>query len=365
MRVIIVGGGIIGLSIARFLIKSDVEVILIDKGRVGRKASWVAGGMLAPQAEGIRDKDFLQFCLASRNMYKEFCKEIEKDTGLDTGYWQCGILKLAFSEEELKTLKEDLIFFKNLGLSGEFISREELKKQYPDLGDDVLGGVLYPEDAQVDNSNLVIELEEFVKNNSRVLEFTSVEKINEKDGKFRSVSTEHGEIEGDVCVITTGAWSGEFGLPVYPVKGEMLALEIEKSNIDRVLYSSRAYLIPRKDYHRLVVGATQENVGFKDGNTAKGTLQLLNGAISTLKDLIEKNILELWFGYRPTTDDELPILGEGRMKNLIYATGHHRNGILLAPITAKVITKYILDGVQDKYLKLYSVDRFKRGEDEI
>ncbi len=359
MRVLIVGGGIIGLSIARNLIKADVEVILIDKGRVGRKASWVAGGMLAPQAEGIRDKDFLQFCLDSRDMYEDFCRELEKDTGLDTGYWKCGILKLAFSQEELDTLKEDLEFFKSLGLKGQFLTREELKERYPDLGEDVLGGVLYPDDAQVDNRKLVIALEEFVKKNAKVLEYTPVKWIETAEGKFKSVITDSGEIEADICVIAAGAWSDDFGTPVYPVKGEMLALGIDRSNIDRVLYSSRAYLIPRKDYHRLVVGATQENVGFKDGNTVKGTLQLLNGAVSTLKNLYDKDILELWFGYRPATDDELPILGEGNIKNLIYATGHYRNGILLAPITAKIITKYILDGIQDKYLKLYSPLRFK------
>ncbi|RMD46795.1 MAG: glycine oxidase ThiO [Aquificota bacterium] len=359
MNVIIVGGGVIGLSIAKELIKLDIDVKVIEKNRIGRGASWVAGGMIAPQAEGLEEGTFLDFCLESRSMYKDFVKELEKETGIETGYWECGILKLAFSKDEEEKIKKDVKRFNKLGLKAKWFDRKELEKIYKNIGDEVLGGALYEDDAQVDNRKLVLALEEFVKKNADIYEFEEVKEIIEENGKFKAVKTENYTFEADYCVISAGAWSGKFGVPVYPLKGEMTAIDIKKEDIDRVLYSSKAYLIPRKNYHRLVIGATQENVGFKDGNTVQGTLQLLNGAVDTLKNLAEKDIQEFWYGYRPSTDDELPVLGEGKIKSLVYATGHHRNGILLAPITAKVISEYIYSGKDSKYLKEFSPNRFK------
>jgi len=359
MEVVIIGGGIIGLSLAFELINRGVSVKIVEKDRIGRGASWVAGGMLAPQSEGLEEGVFLDFCLESRSMYPSFVKSVEEKTNVDTGYWECGILKLAFNKEELEQIKKDVDRFKSLGLKAQFLTKKEIKSVYPSIGDEVLGGALYEEDAQVDNRKLCEALAKFSYENAKVFENAKVEKIESKNGKFFKVKTEAGDIFGDVCVVCAGAWSGQLSdLPVYPLKGEMLAVDVEKQDINRVLYSSRAYLIPRKDYHRLVVGATQEDVGFKEGNTVYGTCWLLKGAMDTLKNLKDKNIQELWYGYRPATPDELPILGEGKTKNLIFATGHHRNGILLAPITAKVIADYILKEEKSKYIDAFSYDRF-------
>ena len=359
MEIIIIGGGLIGLSIAFELIEKGINITVIDKDKIGRGASWVAGGMLAPQSEGL-EGEFLNFCLESRDLYEDFIKKIEDKTGKNTGYWKSGILKLAFSEKEKNKIKQDIERFNKLGLSSQWLDRKELEKIYKDLGDEIIGGALYEEDAQVDNRKLCCALADYIKQNAKVLENTKVLKIEEKNGKFNKVITNNGELKADLCILSAGAWSGEImDIPVFPIKGEMLALDIEKNDIDRVLYSSRAYLIPRSDFHRLVVGATQENVGFKDGNTAYGTLKLLKGSIDTLKNLATKNIQELWFGYRPATPDELPILGESGIENLILATGHHRNGILLAPITAKIISEYIVSGEKSKYLDLFSLERFK------
>lgn len=361
MEVIIIGGGLIGLSIAFELIEREVNITVVEKDKIGKGASWVAGGMLAPQSEGL-DGEFLNFCLESRNLYEDFVKRIEEETGKDTGYWKCGILKLAFSEEEAEKIRQDVGRFKKLGLPAQWLDRKELEKEYKNLGDKVIGGALYKEDSQVDNRKLCSALADYIKQNAKVLENTKVLKIDEKNGKFNKIITDKGELkaEADLCILSAGAWSGKIlDIPVFPLKGEMLALDIEEDEIDRVLYSSRAYLIPRSDFHRLVVGATEENVGFKDGNTAYGTLKLLKGSIDTLKNLAYKNIQELWFGYRPATPDELPILGDSGIENLILATGHHRNGILLAPITAKIISEYIADNKKSKYLELFSLERFK------
>ncbi|EDP73646.1 FAD-dependent oxidoreductase [Hydrogenivirga sp. 128-5-R1-1] len=153
MNVIIVGGGIIGLSIAYKLIKLGINITIFDKDRVGRSASWAAGGMIAPQAEGLEEGDFLNFCLESRDMFPQFIKEIESDTGLETGYWQCGILKLAFSEEEKEKIQKDVKRFKGLGLKAQWLEREDIEKDVK-IGKEVLGGALYPDDAQLIIENL-------------------------------------------------------------------------------------------------------------------------------------------------------------------------------------------------------------------
>ncbi len=357
MNVIIVGGGVIGLSIAFRLINLGVDVTILEKSRVGRGASWVAGGMIAPQAEGLPEGEFLNMCLESRALFPSFIKEIEEKTGLETGYWQCGILKLAFSEEEATKIKNDVKRFNKLGLKAYWLDRDEIKKQV-NISDEVIGGALYPDDAQVDNRKLVVALEEFVKRYGKVYEFEPAKEILEENGIFKAVKTEDRIIEGDFCVVSAGAWSSSFNVPVFPVKGEMVGIDIDRKDINRVLYSSKAYLIPRKNYSRLVIGATQEKVGFKDGNTVKGIKSLLDGVIHTIPHLQNNNIQELWYGYRPATDDELPVLGEANIKNLIYATGHHRNGILLTPITAKIISEYIYAKKKSPYIDKFSPKRF-------
>jgi glycine oxidase ThiO len=360
MKGIIIGGGIIGLSLARELYKKGIEITIIEKERIGRGASWVAGGMLAPQSEGLEIGDMLDLCLESRNMYKDYIIGIEKDTGLQTGYWDSGIFCPAFSEEEKEKLLNKLENYKKIGLTGDWLDRKEVEDKYPSLGEEIIGGVLYPDDGQVDNRLLMIALENYVRNSDiEILEYHPVKKIIEKNGKFEYVETEDRVIEGDFCILSAGAWSGLiYDIPVFPIKGEMAAVDVEKKDIDKVFFSSRAYLIPRKDYTRLVIGATEEKTGFKKGNTVKGVMQLFKGLVDTFPHFKEKNIQELWFGYRPATPDLEPILGESDIKNLYFATGHHRNGILLAPITSKLLVDLIVDNRKGKYLDIFNEKRF-------
>ncbi len=362
MRVVIIGGGIIGLTIARDLHKLGYETVIVEKEKIGRGASWVAGGMLAPQSEGLKPGKFLNFCLESRSMYKEYVRSIEIDTGINVGYWDSGIFCPAFSEEEKEKLLVNLETYRSIGLTGEWIDRKELEDKYPSLGKDILGGVLYPDDAQVDNRLLMEALVKYCKDESiKYYENTEVKEIISENGRFKAVKSEEKFIEGDLCILAAGAWSGELSnIPVFPIKGEMAAVDVKKDDIDRVFFSSKAYLIPRKDYSRLVIGATEEKVGFLDGNTIKGTLQLLHGLIETFPHMINRRLQELWFGYRPATPDLEPIIGESSVENLYYATGHHRNGILLAPITSKILVDLIHKNEKSQYLETFSYKRFQK-----
>ncbi len=356
---VIVGGGIIGLSIARELHKRGYEITIVDKDRIGFGASWVAGGMLAPQAEGLKPGIFFDFCLESRQMYKDFVEELKDDTGINTNYWKCGIFCPAFSEKDAEELINRLTTYKTLGLSGQWLDRRDIEKNYLSLGKDIIGGVLFEEDGQVDNRLLMKALREYALKNFEVIEETRVIKIEEKNGEFFRLYTNNGYVDGDFCVLSAGAWSGKIlDIPVFPIKGEMAGVDIEMGEIDKVFFSSRAYIIPRFDYSRLVIGATEERVGFQDGNSIKGVMKLFKGLIDTFPHMKSKNIQEIWFGYRPGTTDLDPILGEYFIKNVYIATGHYRNGILLAPITAKIMADLIDKSEGNKYLDVFSYKRF-------
>ncbi|WP_457643405.1 glycine oxidase ThiO [Persephonella sp.] len=362
MKGVIIGGGIIGMSIARELHKEGVAVAVVEKNKVGRGASWTAGGMLAPQAEGLEPGTFLDFCLESRDMYEGFVRSLEKDIDMNVGYWKCGIFCPAFSEEEEKELKSKLETYINIGLTGEWVDRKELENRYPSLGREVVGGVLYPDDAQVDNRLVMLALEKYAKfRGIELLEFTEVKRVLIEKGKFKGVETSKGVVEGDFGIITAGAWSERFiKAHIFPIKGEMAAVDVFPEDIDRVFFGSKAYLIPRKDYKRLVIGATEEMVNFDEGNTVRGILQLLGGAVETLPHLKDRKLQEVWYGYRPATPDLLPVLGRTDFENLYIASGHYRNGILLAPITARLMTELILKGVESRYLQEFSINRFRK-----
>ncbi len=357
---LIIGGGIIGLSIARSLFKRGYDITVIDKDMVGFGASWVAGGMLAPQAEGLQEGKFLNLCLESRKMYKNFVNELEEETKINVHYWKSGIFCPAFNEEERNELNNRLDEYKRLGLSGEWIERKDLEKNYLSLGKDILGGVLFNDDGQVDNRLLMKALRKFALRNFNVIEKTEVIEILEKNGSFVGVKTAKGDtIEGDFCVLTAGSWSGKIlNIPVFPIKGEMIGVDIDVGEIDRVFFNQRAYIIPRFDYTRLVIGATEERVGFKDGNTVEGVMKLLKGLTDTFPHFKDKLIQEIWYGYRPGTTDLDPIFDEYEIKNVYIATGHYRNGILLAPITEKIVVEQIDENKTSEYIKTFSWRRF-------
>ncbi len=360
MKGIIIGGGIIGLSIARELNKLGYEITILEKKLLGRGASWAAGGMLAPQAEGLVGA-LLSFSIESREMYKDFVQQLEKETGHEVSYYECGIVCPAFSEEEMENLSERVDYYNELGLESKILTRQEILDMGIKISNFVIGGAFFPQDRQVDNRKLVISLVKYVKNsNMTVKEFTEVKFIETDDGVFQKVITNNGTFEADFCILAAGAWSGEIEpIKVYPIKGQMLSFKTKtKNEISKILYSNRAYIIPRKDSNLVIVGATQENVFFKEGNTVSGTFSLLEGLLETLPSTKDYEITETWYGFRPATPDSLPILGKSEIKNLYYATGHYRNGILLAPITSKLITRLIHKEEESPYLKIFGFSRF-------
>ena len=354
--ILIIGGGAIGLAIAIELKRYGAKVTVVSQDFV-QAAGNAAAGMLAPMAEKLTSKPMLELCLRSRWLYPEWTQKLEELTGIDTGYLPCGILAPIYHQPESIVETENAVW----------LSKETTKLYQPGLSDRVVGSWWYPEDGQVDNRCLMRSLLQAARTlGVEIKEGVRVKAIQQRQSKVNGVLTDAGLIEAEQYVLAAGSWSGQlYPLPVRPVKGQMLSLKMPQKlhqpyPLQRVLYGDGVYLVPRQD-GKLIVGATVEDVEWTPYNTPKGIQDLLNKATELYPTAADWQIEELWWGFRPGTPDELPILGRSSCDNLFLATGHHRNGILLAPITASLIADLILEKEADPLLTEFSYRRFHQS----
>jgi thiazole synthase len=350
--VLIIGGGIVGLAIAVELRLRGATVTVLSRD-FQQAAAHAAAGMLAPQAEAIASAPMRSLCLQSRDLYPEWVRKLETISGQSTGYWSCGILAPMYDLESNSLPPSD----------AQWLDRNAIHYAQSGLSPEVVGGWWFPEDGQVDNRLLVGVLRSIAQTlGVEIQEGGSVESIQQQQGRVVSVKTAERDWQAEHYVMATGAWLQDLlPLPVQPKKGQMLSLQVPHPQqglpLQRVLFGNEVYIVPRRD-GRIIIGATSEAIGFTPYNTAKGIQTLLNRAIRLYPTLEEFSLLECWWGFRPATPDELPILGTSPCKNLTLATGHYRNGILLAPITAKLIADLIWNQQTDSLLPSFSWQRF-------
>ncbi|WP_444980582.1 glycine oxidase ThiO [Microseira wollei] len=361
--ILIVGGGIIGLSLAveLRLLGSTVTVISRDSQPA---ATMAAAGMLAPEAEGLPAGPMLDLALTSRALYPEWTRKLEELTGLSSGYWPCGILAPVYKQGSSRAGEQ---VRNSSARSGIWLDFEAIHQCQSGLGADVIGGWWFPEDAQVDSRALARTLRAAAEAlGVNIMEGVTVEGIEQHQGVARAVQTSAGKFSASQYVLAAGAWSNElWPLPVYPKKGQMLSVRVPPEihpPLRRVLFGEQTYIVPRRD-GQIIIGATSEDVGFTPQNTPAGIQALLANAIRLYPALKDFPIAEFWWGFRPATPDEMPILGASPMQNLTFATGHYRNGILLAPITAKLLADYILQQKSDPLLDNFHYSRFYKPSD--
>ncbi len=347
-QILIVGGGIIGLSLAIELRWRGASVTVLSRD-LKEAATLAAGGMLAPQAEGIAESTMLDLCLRSRSLYPEWIRKLEAVAGLNAGYWPCGILAPVYDPAAENT--------------AEWLDQPTIHLLQPGLGGDVVGGHWFPEDAQVDNQALTQVLQTVAREiGVNLQDGIAVKALQQQNRRVVSVQTATGDWQAEHYVIASGAWAKELLLlPIRPVKGQMASLQMPGNSdnlpLQRVLFGPNTYLIPRRD-GRLIVGATSEEVGWTQHNTAAGIQTLLTRAIRLYPEVQHWPIQDLWWGFRPGTPDELPILGSSACENLTLATGHYRNGILLAPVTATLLADLIWQQQRDPLLDHFHYSRF-------
>lgn len=352
-NILIIGGGVVGLAIAIELKRQGAKVTVVSKDFM-QAASHAAAGMLAPMAEKLTSPPLLDLCLRSRWLYPEWTQKLEELTGVETDYLPCGILAPVYERPEVIVENEQTVW----------LDQEAIKLYQPGLSDRVVGGWWYPEDGQVDNRCLMRSLLQAAQTlGVEIKEGISVKAIQQRQGRVTGVLTNIGQLEAEQYVLAGGSWSGQLmPLPVRPIKGQMLSLRMPQKlhqpfPLQRILYGDHVYLVPRQD-GRLIVGATVEEVDWTPFNTPKGIKNLLAQGTELYPAVADWQIEELWWGFRPGTPDELPILGRSACENLFLATGHYRNGILLAPITATLIADLILEHKSDPLLAEFSYQRF-------
>lgn len=341
---VVVGGGVIGLSVAREARARGMQVTVVERGRPGREASWAAAGMLSPLGEALEPGPFLRFGLESLEAYPDFAAELEEETGIPVEHRRCGKLRVALSEPEKERLLGRHRWAVEQGFSARWLAPEAIRTSEPALCTPVRGGLLLDEDHRVDGRALMEALIRSVRQRqTRLLEGSEVRAVEAAKGRARGIVLKSGiRIEADAVLVAAGAWSGRLEglptpLPVRPVRGQMLCLRPQTLPSARVLESEEGYLVPRDD-GRLLVGATVEEAGFERGVTAGGVRSLLDAALRLVPGLASAPVSESWAGFRPGTPDGLPILGEHpEVEGLFVATGHFRNGILLAPATARTM----------------------------
>ncbi len=357
---IIVGGGVIGLSCAWRLSQRGARVALIDKSSPPAGATRVAAGMLAPVGElAFGEPELLKMTLAAAELYPEFVAELEAASGISTGYARHGALHVALDRDEAAELRRVHELQRSLGLGAEWLPPRRCRELEPGLTPSFNGGVNAPEEGAVDPRALARALlAALLAEGGEVLTGTEVMAALSEGARIRGVRTRAvahvasgtrtaaaEELRAAAVVLATGAWSGQADWlpaegrpPVRPVKGQILELRGRngRAPCERIVASERIYLVPRPD-GRLIVGATVEEQGFDTAVTAGGIHELLREAYRLLPDVAEMELVEAAAGLRPGTPDNLPRTGPAPLDGLLWATGHYRNGILLAPLTAEAI----------------------------
>lgn len=366
---VIVGGGIIGGSIAMELARRNLRVAVLDRQELMREASWAAAGMLSPAPDCPAAIPLVPLARASLALYPQFVAAVEEACALRAGFRTGGALEIIFhgdAERELSTL---VALHRGLGLACEPLALDEAQKMEAGLGRDGRAAAFLPDECSVEPRALAAAV--FAAAAADGVELrpdVAVASLALDGKKCVGVKTSSGEaIHAGQVVLAAGCWTSQIPeaadyAPTIPVRGQMVALRNTGEPIRHVLRSERGYLVPRgaQRPQTVVVGSTIEHAGFEKRITSGGLEKILAAANELVPELSRAEIMETWSGLRPGTPDQLPILGPAEIDGLVFATGHYRNGILLAPITAKLIGEWIADRRTSMDWDAFSPMRFQR-----
>jgi glycine oxidase len=364
---VVAGGGVIGAAIALELAAAGMKVGLYDAREPGREASWASAGIISPAPENAGMIPFVPMSQASVALYPEFTRRVEELTGMDVGYRKEGALDAILdgdAEEELSTI---IALQHGVGLRAEAVSAEEARRMEPALTEEIAAAIFRPDEASLDNrifTDAVLTAAE--RKGVDIFAGNGAKAIWKEGGRCRGLRLKKGQTEAKWTVIAAGCFSARIEgvapyAPVFPAKGQMIALRCEAVEIRRILWLGHTYLVPRND-GRIIAGSTIERGGFDHEVTAGGIKKILNEAMRLAPGLEKARIIETWAGLRPDSPDHLPIIGPTDLEGLLIATGHFRSGILLAPVTARLIREWVSTGTVSVDWERVSPMRFLEAE---
>jgi glycine oxidase len=361
--VIIVGGGVIGASIALDLAREKLHVVLLDRQQPGCEASWAAAGMLSPGPDSPDALPLVPLAKESMRLYPEFIASVEELSGKTTGFARNGVIEV-FNAPHGESERDKMVAqYQALELAIEAITTEVARKAEAALGPAVRAAAWLPQEATLDPRMLMDALLTAAGNRGvEICTDSPVESMTLTGNHCTGVVTRATNISAKCVVVAAGCFSaGIDGLgryaPTRPIRGQLLALESKSVALARTLRSSKAYLVPRSN-GRIIAGSTLEDAGFEKHVTLAGVRTILDGVLELAPALASAQLVDAWAGLRPGTPDHLPILGPTDIRGLYMATGHYRNGILLAPVTAKLLSRWVLNGTPDFETNWFSPLRF-------
>jgi glycine oxidase len=356
--VIIIGGGVIGGSIAFHLSKKGFKVLLLERDRIASGASSAAAGMLGAQAEMQDGGPLFEIARRSRSMFPKLAEELKETCGMDIGLVQKGMLKIAHLPEQVEEYRRTVTFQQSSGEQAEWLTLSQALEREPALSNHILGAMYFPEEGQV----LAPELSTAYVKAAAVLgaeirEYAEVNSLLITNGIVKGVITNEETIHCNQVIMAAGVWGSQLleqaglSLNVYPVKGECFSVVNRKPLIQSTIFSHGCYLVPKQN-GRIVVGATMIEHSFDRSVSVEGLFTLMSKAKELIPSIASAQWETSWAGLRPQTLDGLPYLGEApNLKGLFIAMGHYRNGILLSPITGKIMTD-LVEGKEPNELDL-------------
>ncbi len=364
-QVVVVGAGVIGCAVAYELARRGATVRVVDRRDVGQGATQASAGVLAPYITAHEGSALLDLGARSLRLYDEFVARAVEDSGSTVQYVRRGTLELALDERQAQVLARAAETYRKMGADADCLDRMAVLDQEPQLSEQVHAALSVPQHGFVGASDLTNALRRAAgAHGVTFMTATAVTSIA-KNGTGIQVETPNEMLSSDAVVLAAGSWSGQIGaddeekIPLRPVRGQLLQLEWPTSPLGHVVWTDDCYLVPWTD-GSVLVGATVEDVGFDERATVAGVREL----IEMTCDLVP-NARKAWFqgvrvGLRPGTLDHLPVVGPSdRLPGLFYATGHFRNGVLLAPLTAQLTADYLLDGQRDSAIDVMSLSRFQ------
>jgi glycine oxidase len=361
--VLVAGGGLIGCGIAAELAARGRSVVVLERGEPGTEASAAAAGMVSHQVEAREPGPFFDLQCESRALYAGWIDQIVAETGIDVGYRETGRLVCDPEGDATGDMLGPYQWQRAAGRRVQCLPREEFPSELDRrLAAGIRNALFFPDEAVLEPRSLARAVERLAeRRGARILRGTPARRFLVERGRCVGVETSSGRIPAEAVVDAAGAWAAfdaglAIPLPVRPIRGQILALRLPGEPLPTVVSSHRVYAVPRAN-GVVLLGSTMEDVGFHKAVTAEALARLVTAAIRIIPSLETAEFVTAWSGLRPATPDGLPVLGESSLPGLFFATGHFRSGILLAPVTAKILADR-LTGRTARDLSPFSVDRF-------
>lgn len=364
--IVVMGGGVIGLSCAFELRRRGYEVTVLELKRCGGQASGAAAGMLAPYSENVEGPDtFFRFCLESLQRYPEWQHQVKEISGCTFEYTNSGSLYIAYHDADLLVLEGRLLWQREYGSTGRIVEGDALFQLEPNLSRKVRAALHTPEESHVYAPHYVIALEQAC----RLMGVTIHENLErldiaEHESEIVVQSADGRTFSGDQLVVCSGAWAQQlsetFGIriPVYPIRGQICAYGVEEKPVHHMVFSNQGYLVA-KENNTLVCGASEDVAGFDTSTTDKGIERLRKWNKQAYPFLENVEPFHRWAGLRPSTQDGFPLIGRLNDANrVVFAVGHYRNGILLSPVTASCVADCMDGKMSADYEAAFSPERF-------